>query len=273
MGISDKAGSHWVDYEGDMTACQVTIRNLSHSYGDDEPLRVLDDISLDVQPGQFVSIVGPSGCGKSTLLRAIGGLLTPTSGEVMVDEQTPRQLQQKMGIGFVFQDPALLPWRSVRKNIDLPLEVAGGRTRRAGRKAVRELLDLVGLREFSSYPPYQLSGGMQQRVAIARALAFDPPLLLMDEPFGALDEITREAMRQELQRIWAAARKTVFFVTHSIREAALLSDRVIVLSPRPARVLGSFEVTLPRPRTEQTEDDPEFLACIGTLREALRLAA
>lgn len=258
-----------------MTACRVAIDDLSHSYelANGGLLPVFAGFSLDVPAGQFVSLVGPSGCGKSTLLRAVGGLLEPTAGSVNIDGQVPKQAQERMNIGFVFQDPALLPWRDVKNNIELPLEIAGGRVRRAGRRAAADLMNLVGLSEFARYHPRQLSGGMQQRVAIARALSYDPPLLLMDEPFGALDEITRESMRLELQRLLSTSSKTVLFVTHSLREAALLSDRVVVLSPRPARILGSFEIALGRPRTELTEEDPEFISCLATLKGALRAAA
>ncbi|HET9199880.1 MAG TPA: ABC transporter ATP-binding protein [Dehalococcoidia bacterium] len=269
-----------------MTACSVSLENVSHSFArEDGSLHVLNDVSLDAGAGEFVSIVGPSGCGKSTLLRIIGGLVEPSAGRVLIDGEEPRRAQRQMKVGYVFQEPALLPWRSVRQNVELPLEV--------GRRNASEptgpvhpfpaepadgaktgaLLELVGLADFENYPPRQLSGGMQQRVAIARALSFNPPLLLMDEPFGALDEITREAMRLELQRIWAGDQKTVLFVTHSVREAILLSDRVVVLSPRPGRVVATAEIDLPRPRDQAVEDSAEFLAYLDELRGALRVAA
>jgi NitT/TauT family transport system ATP-binding protein len=251
-----------------MTACKVEVRGLSHSFiDDDSTLEVLDDLSLEIGAGEFVSVVGPSGCGKSTLLRILGGLLEPSQGEVLVDGERPRQAQKDRRIGYVFQEPALLPWRSVRRNVELPLEVVDGSA--AGSKTPA-LLELVGLSEFAGYQPRHLSGGMRQRVAIARALALDPALLLMDEPFGALDEITREEMRLELQRIWGRERKTVVFVTHSIREAVLLSDRVIVLSSRPGRIVAESPINLPRPRDESTERDPQFLELLASLREALR---
>jgi NitT/TauT family transport system ATP-binding protein len=254
-----------------MTACKVELRGISHSFFDDSgyALDVLDDLSLEIGAGEFVSVVGPSGCGKSTLLRIVGGLLEPGQGEVLVDGEPPRRAQQKSRVGYVFQEPALLPWRNVRRNVELPLEIADRAVATNGSTSA-DLLDLVGLTEFAGYPPRHLSGGMRQRVAIARALALDPALLLMDEPFGALDEITREEMRLELQRIWGKERKTVVFVTHSIREAALVSDRVVVLSSRPGRIVESVDVHLPRPRDETIEMDPAFVALLTTLREALR---
>ena len=254
-----------------MQSCHVSIRSVSHSYqrGDDAPLEALRDFSLEVSEGEFVSVVGPSGSGKSTLLRITGGLLQPTQGDVLIDDESTLEAQRDMKVGYVFQEPALLPWRKVRRNIGLPLEVAGDRAGPGGQR-VDDLIDLVGLSQFAEYEPRHLSGGMQQRVAIARALAFDPPLLLMDEPFGALDEITRESMRLEVQLIWSRARKTVIFVTHSIREAVLLSDRVVVLSPAPGRIQAIEEVGLTRPRTEATESEGEFLERLGAVRDALR---
>ncbi|MPZ23330.1 MAG: ATP-binding cassette domain-containing protein [Dehalococcoidia bacterium] len=251
-------------------AAGLRLHGVSHAYPSDEGgLAAIDHISLDIEAGEFLSMVGPSGCGKSTLLRIIGGLLAPSAGSVEIEGLAPRRAQREMRVGYVFQEPALLPWRSVRRNIELPLEIGRGRVPASARTAT-DLMDLVGLSAFAEYEPAKLSGGMRQRVAIARALAFDPPLLLMDEPFGALDEITREAMRQELQRVWTNSGKTVVFVTHSIREAALLSDRVAVLSPRPGRLVGLFEIPLPRPRSEEIEEDPRFLACLADLRRALR---
>ena len=215
-----------------------------------EPLHGLDDVSIDVPHGQVTSIIGPSGCGKSTLLRIVGGLLEPSVGSVRIDGARPREAQRRHDIGIVFQEPALLPWRTVAANVRLPLEIGRGRRRST---EAESLLNLVGLDEFRDYYPHQLSGGMAQRVAIARALAVDPTLLLMDEPFGALDEITRTAMRYELLRIWAsqakaAARKTVLFVTHSITEAIVMSDRIIVINGRPGRVVADAAVELPPPR-------------------------
>jgi NitT/TauT family transport system ATP-binding protein len=243
-----------------------------------EPLPALSNLQLTVPHGQFLSVIGPSGCGKSTLLRIVGGLAKPSEGVALVEGLPPREAQKRRDIGFVFQDPALLPWRTVLGNVQLPLEIgANGHTEWA---APEELLELVGLGDFARYYPHQLSGGMQQRVAIARALAIDPSLLLMDEPFGALDEITRASMRYELLQIWssrggygATRRKTVMFVTHSIAEAVAMSDRVIVLSPRPGRVVADLDIELARPRTEEAERSPAFLDYADFLRGLLRVAA
>ena len=254
----------------------VSLQGLSHVFTDGrEPLHVLDDVSIDVPHGQFTSIIGPSGCGKSTLLRIVGGLLEPSVGLVRIDGAGPREAQRRHDIGIVFQEPALLPWRTVAANVRLPLEIDRGRRRST---EAESLLELVGLNEFRDYYPHQLSGGMAQRVAIARALAVDPTLLLMDEPFGALDEITRSAMRYELLRIWAsqakaAARKTVLFVTHSITEAIVMSDRIIVINGRPGRVVADAAVELPRPRTQEIERSAPFLDYADHLRGLLDGAA
>jgi len=254
----------------------VQLSGLSHVFTDGrEPLHVLDDVSIDVPHGQFTSIIGPSGCGKSTLLRIVGGLLEPSAGAVLIDGAGTHDAQRRHDIGVVFQEPALLPWRTVAQNVRLPLEIDGARRRSMDADA---LLDLVGLSEFRDYHPHQLSGGMSQRVAIARALAVDPTLLLMDEPFGALDEITRAAMRYELLRIWAsqaeaAARKTVLFVTHSITEAIVMSDRIIVINGRPGRVVADVAVELPRPRTQEIERSAPFLDYVDHLRGLLVGAA
>jgi len=254
----------------------VSLRGLSHVFTDGhDPLPVLDDVSIDVPHGQFTSIIGPSGCGKSTLLRIVGGLLAPSEGSVRIGGSGPRDAQRRHDIGIIFQEPALLPWRTVAANVRLPLEIDGARRR--GTDA-GSLLDLVGLGEFRDYYPHQLSGGMRQRVAIARALAVDPALLLMDEPFGALDEITRTTMRYELLRIWAsqakaAARKTVLFVTHSITEAIVMSDRIIVINGRPGRVVADAAVELPRPRTREIERSAPFLDYADHLRGLLDGAA
>jgi NitT/TauT family transport system ATP-binding protein len=240
-------------------------------------LVALSGVDLTVQRGEFVSIIGPSGCGKSTLLRLIGGLQFPSQGEVLVDGRSPREAQRRKQIGFVFQDPSLLPWRNVIDNVRLPVEVNKQQAtsdRQQGRIQPGLLLETVGLEAFRDYYPHQLSGGMQQRVALARSLVTSPTLLLMDEPFGALDEITRSAMRYELLRIWrdeAASRGcTVVFVTHSIAEAVVLSDRVIVLTPRPGRIAGILSIHLPRPRDEEVELSPAFLDYTRSLRDLLR---
>ena len=223
-----------------------------------EQLWALDDITLEVDEGEFLCLLGPSGCGKTTLIRIVGGLLEPTSGRVSVGGQSPADAQRDKALGFVFQESSLLPWRTVIGNIRLPLEVNRNR-HHDGRYPVEELVRLVGLERFRDYYPFQLSGGMQQRVALARALVINPSLLLMDEPFGALDEITRAMMRYELLRIWDMDKKTVIFVTHSITEAIILSDRVVVLSPQPGHIEGVVDITLPRPRSETLERSSEFL--------------
>ena len=252
-------------------------------------LHALDGIDLTIGRGEFVSIIGPSGCGKSTLLRIVGGLQHPTDGRVLIDGRPPRDLQGDKRLGFVFQDPSLLPWRNVVENVRLPLQVNKGQGARAKGQDVGSLVDAVGLGEFGRYYPHQLSGGMQQRVALARSLVTSPSVLLMDEPFGALDEITRTAMRYELMRVWRSAADsrrgwktpatqevggdhgcTVVFVTHSIAEAVLLSDRVVVMSPQPGRVAATLEIELPRPRTEDVESDPAFVEYTQRLRGLLR---
>ena len=229
----------------------------------------LEGIDLAVQRGEFVSLIGPSGCGKSTLLRVIGDLTAPTSGSVTVNGKPARQARQDRDYGIVFQAPVLFDWRSVQANVALPLEVKGvsgaDRTRR-----VKAMLDLVELGEFARHYPYQLSGGMQQRVSIARALALEPSILLMDEPFGALDEMTRERMNSEVQRIWQQTGTTVVFVTHSIPEAVFLSTKVVVMSPRPGRIVRVIDVDLPRPRTDDTRETPRYFELITEVRETLR---
>ena len=223
-----------------------------------ERLKALEGLNLEVAYGEFLSVLGPSGCGKTTLLRIIGGLLEPTSGQVFIGGQRSVDAQRDKMLGYVFQEPSLLAWRTVIDNIRLPLEV-NRRQPRDGGHTTEDLVRLVGLERFQSYYPFQLSGGMQQRVALARALVFDPSLLLMDEPFGALDEITRAAMRYELLRIWDMDKKTVVFVTHSIAEAIILSDRVVVLSGQPGKIKGVVGVDLPRPRSDSLERGEEYL--------------
>jgi NitT/TauT family transport system ATP-binding protein len=234
-------------------------------------LRALAAIDLSIARGEFVSIIGPSGCGKTTLLRIVGGLQTPTAGRVLIDGRRPQEAQRDKQIGFVFQDPALLPWRNVIENVRLPLQV---NRRKDGSKDPGRVVELVGLENFQRYYPHQLSGGMQQRVALARSFITSPSVLLMDEPFGALDEITRSAMRFELLRVWrseaASPDCTVVFVTHSIAEAVLLSDRVIVMSPQPGRIAASLEIDLARPRDEAVEETPEFVDYTRRLRGLLR---
>jgi len=229
----------------------------------------LAPIDLDVHPGEFVSLIGPSGCGKSTLLRIIGDLVQATEGQVLVNGKPAHQARLDRDYGIVFQDPVLYDWRTVARNISLPLEMLGwDRQRRASR--VAEMLDLVELGGFEGHYPWQLSGGMQQRVSIARALSFSPALLLMDEPFGALDEMTRERLNGELLRIWQQSGCTIVFVTHSITEAVFLSTRVVVMSARPGRVIGIVEIDVPQPRTVDTREEPRFFELVTAVRERLR---
>jgi NitT/TauT family transport system ATP-binding protein len=232
----------------------------------------LENIDLEIGAREFVSLIGPSGCGKSTLLRVIGDLIEPTGGDAMVNGKPARRARIDRDYGIVFQDPVLYDWRTVGKNIALPLEMAKwSRPRRAAR--VNEMLRLVELSAFEGHYPWQLSGGMQQRVSIARALSFDPALLLMDEPFGALDEMTRERLNLELLRIWEQSGSTIVFVTHSISEAVFLSTRVVVMSARPGRISDVVSIDLPQPRNAATREQPHFFELVTQVREALHLGA
>ena len=226
-------------------------------------------IDLEIVPGEFVSLIGPSGCGKSTLLRLIGDLIRPSAGSLTINDKPAHQARLDRDYGMVFQAPVLFDWRTVEENVRLPLELIG--QERAARDArVREMLELVELTDFARHHPYQLSGGMQQRVAIARALTFSPSILLMDEPFGALDEMTRERMNSEVLRIWEQTGITVIFVTHSIPEAVFLSSRVAVMSARPGRIARVVEVDLPRPRGVETRESRHYFDKVTEVREALR---
>jgi NitT/TauT family transport system ATP-binding protein len=231
----------------------------------------LSDIDLDIHPGEFVSLIGPSGCGKSTLLRIIGDLIEPTGGKVEVNGKPATRARQDRDYGMVFQAPVLFDWRTIEANVELPLEVMGIE-RFERRRRVQEMLTLVELSEFRRHHPWQLSGGMQQRAAIARALSFEPKLLLMDEPFGALDEMTRERMNDELLRIWERTGTTIVFVTHSIPEAVFLSSQVVVMTPRPGRITSVVDVDLPRPRNDATRETERYFEVITAVREALRSA-
>jgi len=245
----------------------VAITDVTKRFGGTTALQGID---LEIEKGEFVSLIGPSGCGKSTLLRIIGDLIQPTSGSAAVNGKPVRQARIDREYGIVFQDPVLYDWRTVAKNIALPLEVARWDRRKRAAK-VKEMIELVELTGFENHRPWQLSGGMQQRVSIARALSFDPSLLLMDEPFGALDEMTRERMNMELLRIWEASASTVVFVTHSIAEAVFLSTRVVVMSPRPGRISNVIQVDLAQPRTATTREEPRFFELVTDVREALHL--
>jgi NitT/TauT family transport system ATP-binding protein len=228
----------------------------------------LQGIDLGIEKGGFISLIGPSGCGKSTLLRIIGDLIQPSAGSVTVHGKPAHQARLDRDYGIVFQHAVLYDWRTVSKNISLPLELLGwDRSRRADR--VKEMLELVELSGFENHHPWQLSGGMQQRVSIARALSFSPALLLMDEPFGALDEMTRERLNMELLRIWQETRSTIVFVTHSIAEAVFLSTRVVVMSARPGRISDVLEVDLPQPRSAALREDSRYFELVTQVREAL----
>jgi NitT/TauT family transport system ATP-binding protein len=235
----------------------------------DGPVQALSDVSLRVARGEFVSFIGPSGCGKTTLLRAVADLENPTSGSIRVNAMSPHEARANRAYGYVFQAPALYPWRSVARNIGLPLEIMGfSKAERDAR--VTKGLELVNLSGFGAKYPWQLSGGMQQRASIARALSFDPDLLLMDEPFGALDEIVRDMLNQQLLRLWDVTGKTVLFVTHSIPEAVFLSTHIVVMSPRPGRIYDVIECNFPRDRALDIRETPEFLAIANRVRQGLR---
>jgi NitT/TauT family transport system ATP-binding protein len=225
---------------------------------DGAPFEIFRDINLSLRDGEFVSIVGPSGCGKTTMLRVINGLMPHSQGEILIDGKSAKDLEQKLVMGFVFQGASLLPWRTSLKNVLLGLE-GSGKSSSETEQIARKYLDLVGLTGFESHYPHELSGGMQQRVNLARALAVNPRILLMDEPFAALDAQTRNFMQLELLRIWRETKKTVIFVTHMIAEAVLLSDRIIVFSHRPGTIRSEFKVPLERPRHMEMRSDPRFL--------------
>ncbi|GGR02298.1 ABC transporter ATP-binding protein [Deinococcus ruber] len=229
----------------------------------------LKDATLSIEQGEFISLIGPSGCGKTTLLRLLADLVQPTGGELLIAGQAPSVARQNRQYGYVFQAPALMEWRNVLQNVMLPLQLMNHPV--ATRQArAREMLKLVGLEKFERSYPWQLSGGMQQRVSIARALAFDPPLLFMDEPFGALDEITRENLNLELLRLWRETGKTVIFVTHSIPEAVFLSTRVVVMTARPGKIEGIVKVDLPQPRSDETRESVRFFEIATEIRELLK---
>ena len=224
-------------------------------------VHALEEINFAVSDGEFVSLIGPSGCGKSTLLRVVADLSKPTRGKVQVGGESPNAARLKRKVGFVFQDPALLEWRRVLQNVALPLEIKGV-SRREREKSAQELIELVGLKGFERSYPRQLSGGMRQRAAIARAMSTNPEVMLMDEPFGALDQITRDRLNMELLNLSQRKRMTVLFVTHSIHEAVLLSDRVFVMTPRPGRISGEIEVDLPRPRNLESRESDTFIKLV-----------
>lgn len=256
-----------------MTQPVVALSNVGMVFntGSNNKTVALKEINLTIEPGEFVSLIGPSGCGKSTLLRLIGDLIRPTTGDILVNGKTAHQARLDQDYGMVFQAPVLFEWRSIIKNVMLPLELRGY-SRAEQQKQAHELLSLVELTGFENHYPWQLSGGMQQRAAIARALAIQPKLLLMDEPFGALDEMTRERMNMELHKIWQQTQTTIVFVTHSIAEAVFLSTRVVVMSARPGEILHVTNVDLSIPRGDHTREDPRTFESETEVREWLRKA-
>ncbi|MDA0351543.1 MAG: ABC transporter ATP-binding protein [Chloroflexi bacterium] len=255
-------------------AAAIAIRGVEHTYAAESgTVSALSAVDLTIEAGQFVSIVGPSGCGKTTLLRAVAGLLEPSGGRIEVFGASPRLARRDRALGLVTQDPGLLPWRSVQANVQLAIDLAGSSAASPAAGAAHGWLERVGIDRYAGLYPGELSGGMKQRVALARALAVGPRLLLMDEPFGALDELSREAMRLELLALWERERMSVLFVTHSIREALLLSDRVVVMSGSPGRILEDVAVALPRPRSDALLSAPAFLEAEQHIRALLRAGA
>ena len=248
----------------------IEARNLNLTFTtNDGPVQALSDVTLTINKGEFVSFIGPSGCGKTTFLRVVADLEQPTSGSVTVNGLSPEAARKARAYGFVFQAAGLYPWRTIQGNVRLPLEIMG--YSKADQEArVARVLDLVELAGFEKKFPWQLSGGMQQRASIARALAFDADILLMDEPFGALDEIVRDRLNEELLKLWARTQKTIGFVTHSIPEAVYLSTKIVVMSPRPGRITDVIDSTLPRERPLEIRDSPEFIAIAHRVREGLR---
>jgi len=248
----------------------ISAKNLNLTFEtNDGPVHALKDVSLDIKKGEFVSFIGPSGCGKTTFLRCIAGLETPTSGDISVNGMTPDEARKARAYGYVFQAAGLYPWRTIGGNISLPLEIMGF-SKAEQRERVNRVMDLVDLGGFEKRFPWQLSGGMQQRASIARALAFDADILLMDEPFGALDEIVRDHLNEQLLKLWARTEKTVAFVTHSIPEAVYLSTKIVVMSPRPGRITDVIDSPLPKDRPLDIRDSAEFIEISHRVRDGLR---
>lgn len=252
------------------TSAVIEARGLGLTFEtDDGPVRALTDVDLSIGKGEFVSFIGPSGCGKTTFLRCVAALEHPTTGTLSVNGMSADAARQARAYGYVFQAAGLYPWRTIAGNIRLPLEIMGF-SRADQEERIERVLSLVDLEGFGKKYPWQLSGGMQQRASIARALAFDADILLMDEPFGALDEIVRDRLNEELLKLWARTEKTIGFVTHSIPEAVYLSTRIVVMSPRPGRITDVIESTLPRERPLDIRDTPEFISIAHRVREGLR---
>ena len=248
----------------------IEARNLELTFQtNDGPVHALKDVNLSIEKGDFVSFIGPSGCGKTTFLRCMAALEHPTGGEITVNGVSPEEARQARAYGYVFQAAGLYPWRTIAGNIKLPLEIMGF-SKSEQEKRVKDVLQLVDLEGFGGKYPWQLSGGMQQRASIARALGFDADILLMDEPFGALDEIVRDHLNEQLLALWARTEKTIGFVTHSIPEAVYLSTRIVVMSPRPGRITDVIESPLPKERPLEIRDTPEFIEIAHRVREGLR---
>ncbi|MCF6327676.1 MAG: ABC transporter ATP-binding protein [Devosiaceae bacterium] len=248
----------------------ISAKKLSLTFKtNDGPVHALSEVDLDINKGEFISFIGPSGCGKTTFLRVVADLEQPTDGSITVNGKSPAEARQNRDYGYVFQAPALLPWRTVQKNVALPLEIIG-MSKVEQEKRTKRTLAMVNLDGFEKKFPWQLSGGMQQRASIARALAFDADLLLMDEPFGALDEIVRDHLNEQLLKLWSDTKKTICFVTHSIPEAVYLSTKIVVMSPRPGRVIDVIKSTLPAKRPLDIRETPEFLKIAHRVREGLR---
>lgn len=248
---------------------EIQIRNLGVTFKDNagNDVKALTGVNLDIKKGEFVSLLGPSGCGKTTLLRSVADLQEPTEGDVHVSGMTPKESRLQHKFGFVFQQPVLFDWRTVKQNVELPLEMMYQSKKQKSDRA-DEMLEMVGLTDFAKHYPRQLSGGMQQRVNIARAFGINPEILLMDEPFSALDEFTKEKLHMDLLSIWRKTNKTILFVTHNIEEAVFLSDRVCVLSPHPGRLSAVVDITLPRPRNLEMKGTPEFYALVNKIRNS-----
>jgi NitT/TauT family transport system ATP-binding protein len=251
------------------TGIHIAGVEVTYGVGSGEPVNALAPVTLDIPEGSFVSLVGPSGCGKSTLLKVLADLMPPTRGRVQIGDAAPEALRRAGRIGLVFQQANLMPWLNIEGNVRLLQDLVAAKGGKAKRQDVAGLLEVVGLKGFEKKLPHQLSGGMQQRAALARALILDPAILLMDEPFAALDEITRDRMAFELLRIWQHYRKTVVFVTHSLAEAVLLSDRVVLMTARPGRIHKIYDVDLPRPRTQETRLSDQFIRLVGEINREL----
>ncbi|MCR5081939.1 MAG: ABC transporter ATP-binding protein [Parasporobacterium sp.] len=248
---------------------EIITRNMGVTFKDnkDNDVVALTDVNLEIYKGEFISLLGPSGCGKTTLLRCVADLQKPTHGDLHIQGMTPKEVRLQQKFGFVFQQPVLFDWRTVKKNVELPMEIMGySKAERSDR--ADEMLEMVGLKEFANHYPKQLSGGMQQRANIARAFGLNPDILLMDEPFSALDEFTKEKLHEDLLKIWRATNKTVLFVTHNIQEGVFLSDRVCVLSPHPGRLSAVVDIDIERPRSLEVKETPHFLELVTKVRNS-----